>query len=69
MAYTYSDTFRPNIIHVNVPMFIRLLELAREELESDANIHLIAEAAIFLSSQHVITMKDYPAILKSFTKA
>ncbi len=52
-------------IKLNVPTFIRLLELARETLKNDAQIHFIAEKATSLSKDHTITMNDYEEILES----
>jgi len=40
-----------DIIKLDVPLFIRLLELAREEIKQDADLHDIAEAVIKMS-QH-----------------
>lgn len=47
---------------LDVPTFIRLLELAREEVKTDVEIHYIAEKAIEISKQHPITMDDYNEI-------
>jgi hypothetical protein len=55
----------PDVIKVNVPTFIRLLELARETLKSDAQIHFIAEKATELSKKKTITMSDYADILSA----
>lgn len=53
-----------DIIKIDVPLFIRLLELAREDVKDDADLHDIAEAVIKLSQDGPTTMKDYPEILK-----
>lgn len=55
-----------DIIKVTVPMFIRLLELAKEEVKQDIDLHKIAEVATLLSKQRVITTADYEQILRSF---
>ncbi len=52
-----------DVIKINVPTFIRLLELARETLKSDAQIHYIAEKATEISKKKTITMADYADIL------
>lgn len=57
-----------DIIKIDVPLFIRLLELAREEVKEDADLHDIAEAVIKLSQDDVATMDDYDAIV-SFMKS
>lgn len=53
-----------DIIKVDVPLFLRLLELAREEVKDDADLHDIAEAVTKLSANGPATMEDYPEILK-----
>jgi len=40
-----------DIIKIDVPLFIRLLELAREDIKDDRDIHDVAEIVIKLS-QH-----------------
>jgi transcriptional regulator CtsR len=56
-----------DIIKIDVPTFLRLLELAREEIRNDADLHDIAEIVTRLSKRDVITMKDYKIIV-SFMK-
>lgn len=52
-----------DIIKINVPTFVRILELAREEVKNDPDLHDIAEIAVRLSDEGVITMDDYDAIV------
>jgi len=52
-----------DVIKINVPTFLRLLELVREEVESDPDLHDIAEIVTKLSEQDVITMDDYDSIV------
>ena len=53
-----------DIIQLDVPLFIRLLELAREEIKNDQDLHDIAEAVTALSKHGPVTMQLYPEILK-----
>lgn len=53
-----------DIIKLDVPLFIRLLELAREEIKDDADLHDVAEAVIKLSEHGPVTMDQYPEITK-----
>ena len=53
----------PDIVKLDVPLFIRLLELAREDVKEDADLHDLAEAVIKLSQEGVATMADYDAIV------
>ena len=53
-------------ITVDVPLFIRLLEYAREDAQTDMDLHNVAENAIGLAlSGKVLTMKDYDMIVGS----
>ena len=53
-----------DMIRLDVPLFIRLLELAREDIKNDQDLHDIAEIVTQLSQHSPVTMEDYPAILK-----
>lgn len=57
----------PDIVKLDVPLFIRLLELAREDVKEDADLHDVAEAVIKMSANGVVTMADYDKIV-SFMK-
>ena len=52
-----------DIVKLDVPLFIRLLELAREDVKQDADLHDVAEAVIKLSQNDVATMADYDQIV------
>jgi hypothetical protein len=52
-----------DIVKLDVPLFIRLMELAREDVKQDADLHDVAEAVIKLSQQGVATMADYDKIV------
>lgn len=52
-----------DIVQLDVPLFIRLLELAREDVKQDADLHDVAEAVIKMSQQGPVTMKDYDQIV------
>ena len=52
-----------DIVQLDVPLFIRLLELAREDVKQDADLHDVAEAVIKLSQQGPVTMADYDSIV------
>jgi cbb3-type cytochrome oxidase cytochrome c subunit len=57
-----------DIIRLDVPLFIRLLELAREDVKQDADLHDVAEAVIKLSQEGVATMADYDQIVAFMQK-
>ena len=53
-----------DIITVDVPLFIRLLEYAREDAQTDMDLHDVAEKIISLAaSGKTLTMDDYSSIV------
>ena len=53
-------------ITVDVPLFIRLLEYAREDAKTDMDLHNVAENAIALSETgRTLTMAQYEEIVKN----
>jgi hypothetical protein len=53
-------------ITVDVPLFIRLLEYAREDAQTDMDLHDVAENIISLAaSGKTLTMTDYDSIIGS----
>lgn len=49
-----------DIISMNVPLFIRMLELAREDIKSDAELHKVVERVIIASKKAgYLKMEDY----------
>ena len=51
-------------ITVDVPLFIRLLEYAREDAKTDMDLHDLADNIIDLSEEgEVLTMDNYNAIV------
>ena len=53
-------------ITVDVPLFIRLLEYAREDAQSDMDLHDVAENIISLAaSGKTLSMEDYSTIIGS----
>jgi hypothetical protein len=56
-------------ITVDVPLFIRLLEFAREDAKTDMDLHVVTENAIALSKDgHILTMDNYNDIVKNNNK-
>ena len=56
-----------DIVQMDVPLFIRLLELSREEIKGDADIHDLAQKVIELSKDGPIDMGSYDELV-SFMK-
>jgi hypothetical protein len=58
-------TFNPaDKVTLDIPLFIRLLEYAREDAKTDMDLHNVAEKAISLSETgRTLTMNDYDSIV------
>ncbi|MDD3875411.1 MAG: hypothetical protein PHT69_02205 [Bacteroidales bacterium] len=50
---------KKDTITMNIPLLIRTLELAREDMETDAELHHMVERLIELKDKEVLTMDDY----------
>jgi hypothetical protein len=61
------EQFNPqDKITVDVPLFIRLLEYAREDAKTDMDLHTVTENAIKLSEiGKTLTMAQYDEIVKN----
>lgn len=59
-----SNSDPKDVVSMDVPLFIRMLELAREDIKSDAELHHVVERVLALKNQGVLTMKDYDKIEK-----
>ena len=54
-----------DVIKLDVPLFIRLLEFAREDAQADVDLHFVADNAIRLSTEgETLTMDHYNDIVK-----
>lgn len=49
-------------VSFDIPLFVRLLELAREDIKSDVDLHNVVERTLALKNQGVLTMADYETI-------
>jgi len=52
-----------DVIKIDVPTFLRLLELAREDVKEDPDLHDITQRVIAISQERVVTMADYKDIV------
>jgi hypothetical protein len=61
-----ENTFNPtDKITLDVPLFIRLLEYAKEDAKTDVDLHTATENALALSETgKTLTMDDYNTIVK-----
>lgn len=56
------------VIAMTIPLFVRVLELVREDVKSDVNLHVVLEEIIKLSTNGLLDMKAYECIEKSNPK-
>ncbi len=59
------EQFNPSDkVTVDIPLFIRLLEYAREDAKTDMDLHNVAEKAVAASETgKTLTMSDYDALV------
>ena len=57
-----------DVIKVNVALFMRLLELAREDVKDDMSLHFVTEIVTRISQDRVATMDDYENIIAYMNK-
>ena len=61
-----EETNPEDVVHLDVPLFIRLLEFAREDAQADVDLHFLADNAIRLSAEgQVLNMDHYNDIVKA----
>ena len=53
-----------DVIRVDVPTFIRLLEYSKEDAKTDMDLHKVTEKCLKqLQKKHVLTMDDYSKLI------
>jgi len=58
-----------DVIKLDIPLLIRMLEYAREDAKTDMDLHFVAENMIELSkAERVLTMEDYESIVSPYSK-
>jgi hypothetical protein len=55
---------KKDTVTFDIPLLIRVMELAREELKSDMDLHRVVEKLINIRNKGMLTMKDYNYIAK-----
>jgi hypothetical protein len=61
-----EETDAVDTITMDVPLFIRMLEYAKEDASADVDLHDVAENAVSLNKQQdILSMDDYDALLPS----
>jgi hypothetical protein len=55
---------KTDTVTLNIPLMIRMLELAREDIKSDADLHKVIEKLISIRDKGTLTMDDYDFVSK-----
>ena len=55
-------TDKKDRVTLDIPLLIRVLELAREDIKTDMDLHRVVEKLIQIRNKGVLTMKDYNTI-------
>ena len=63
-----EETDEVDTITVDIPLMIRLLELAREDVKDDMELHKITERLIEIRSKGTLSMEDYDFIASGKAK-
>lgn len=56
-------------VTLDIPLLTRLLELSREEIKSDKELHDLLTSIIKHKKIDILTMQNYDAILSDFKKS
>jgi hypothetical protein len=60
-----EETNPEDKVTLDIPLFIRLLEYAREDAQADVDLHFLADNAIRLSAEgEVLNMDHYNDLIK-----
>ena len=59
-----AEADKKDTITLDIPLLIRVLELAREDIKSDMDLHRVVERLIDIRNKGVLTMHDYDFIAK-----
>ncbi len=59
-----EETDKKDTVTFDIPLLIRVLELAREDIKSDMDLHKVVEKLINIRDKGMLTMDDYDYIAK-----
>lgn len=54
-----EEVDKKDVVSMDIPLLIRMLELAREDIKSDMDLHKVVEKLINIRKKGVLTMDDY----------
>ena len=56
-------------IHMNIELFIRVMEYAHENAKTDQELHELTERAAALSRTKLLTMEDYESLVQDLRRS
>lgn len=62
--YLVEKTNAKDTVTFDIPLLIRVLELTREKIKSDVDLHKMVERLINLRNKGILTMNDYRLITR-----
>ena len=62
VAYVTEEVDDKDTITFDIPLLIRVLEMTREDVKSDAQLHKVVEKLINIRNKGVLTMDDYKLV-------
>jgi hypothetical protein len=62
-----NEEIEDYVVAFTLPVFIRTLEIAREKLKSDDELHMFVEALVNLQGDDVLTMHDVADVLDQYS--
>ena len=62
--HMYESADKKDTVVLDIPLLIRVLELAREDIKTDMDLHRVVEKLISIRNKGVLTMADYDTIAK-----
>lgn len=68
ILYTSSEDANMDAVKLTLPIFIRLLEYAKEDAKTDMDLHFVAEYVARHGEEKPLTMKDYTKIIEYVNK-
>jgi hypothetical protein len=64
-----TSDYQTDIVVMDVPLLIRIMEWAREDSKTDMELHVVAENAVRLMlKKDILSMKEYAPLVKKSKK-
>ena len=60
----FEEVDKKDTVTMDIPLLIRMLEMAREDIKTDAELHKVVEKLIDIRNKGTLTMDDYEFVSK-----